>query len=115
MRDVGKLRVQQGQRAGKVKRRDKWLDARLSWRLRGVQHGDFVLSLVAGGECDAARLEAVKLVRDGSGIPMAIDRDREFADAGRKALDELPPSAGVNGLNAAADYLLSSVEAAASV
>ncbi len=71
--------------------------------------------LLGGPVDDAARLEAVKLVRDGSGIPMAIDRAREFADAGRKALDELPPSAGVNGLNAAADYLLSSVEAAASV
>ncbi len=67
-----------------------------------------------GGPLDpAARDKAIAIVRDGSGIAGTITRARGFADAGRAALDVLPGSPGVTGLSAAADYLLSSVEAAA--
>ncbi len=67
-----------------------------------------------GGPVDAAtRDKAIAIVRDGSGIPAAIDIARGYADAARDALRALPPSPGVTGLTAAADYLLDSVEAAA--
>jgi hypothetical protein len=44
----------------------------------------------------------------------AIAAARGFAEEGRAALSTLPDSPGVTGLTAAADYLLESVEAAAS-
>lgn len=71
---------------------------------------------IIGGPVDAeARDEAVRIVRSGPGIPRAIERARDYANSGRESLAELPSSPGVDGLNAAADYLLSSVEAAAAV
>lgn len=74
------------------------------------------LRSLLGGPVDAAtRDEAVRLVRSGPGIPLAIERARSYANSGRDSLAELPPSPGVEGLSAAADYLLSSVEAAAAV
>jgi len=67
-----------------------------------------------GGPIDAStRDAAASLVRDGQGIGLAVDRARAFADTGRSVLDALPASPGVTGLRAAADYLLISVEAAA--
>lgn len=74
------------------------------------------LQSMLGGPVDPATLDkAVQIVRDGDGIPLSIERARAYADAGRSSLSELPESAGVAGLSAAADYLLSSVEAAAAV
>ncbi len=67
-----------------------------------------------GGPVDAAtRDQAAALVREGDGIGRSIDRARAYADSGRAALAVLPDSPGVVGLTAAADYLLASVEAAA--
>ena len=67
-----------------------------------------------GGPLDAAtRDAAASIICEGSGVGLAIDRARSFADTGRSALDSLPASPGVTGLRAAADYLLDSVEAAA--
>jgi heptaprenyl diphosphate synthase len=80
--------------------------------LDGPTGGD--LRPLLGGPVDAAaRDEAAAIVRDGDGIDRAILRARAYADAGREALAVLPDSPGVVGLTAAADYLLDSVEAAA--
>ena len=80
--------------------------------LDGPTGGD--LRPLLGGPVDAAaRDEAAAIVRDGDGIGRAILRARAYADAGRDALAVLPDSPGVVGLTAAADYLLDSVEAAA--
>lgn len=69
-----------------------------------------------GGPTDpSTRDRAVRMVRSGDGIPGAIARARAYADSGRRSLDALPPSPGVDGLQAAAEYLLTSVEAAASI
>lgn len=57
--------------------------------------------------------KALTLIRQSDGIPAAIDRAREFATTGSQAISSLPASPGVTGLTAAAEYLLSSVEAAA--
>lgn len=75
--------------------------------------GQQLRPLLGGPVDEAARTEAVRLVRSGPGIPAAIERARGFAESGRTSLDELPPSPGVNGLRAAADYLVANVEAAA--
>jgi heptaprenyl diphosphate synthase len=76
-------------------------------------HGADLRALL-GGELDlAARDKAIDIVRDGPGIPASIARARVHADRGRDALAVLPDSPGVVGLSAAADYLLDSVEAAA--
>ncbi len=61
------------------------------------------------------RDRAAAIVRNGEGISRAIARAEAFAADGRAALATLPPSPGVTGLSAAADYLLASVEAAAAV
>lgn len=61
------------------------------------------------------RDRAAGIVRGGDGIGRAIERADGFAAEGRAALATLPPSPGVTGLSAAADYLLASVEAAATV
>lgn len=75
--------------------------------------GDELRSLL-GGPVDAdTRDHAAAIVRDGDGIPTAIEMARAYADSGRAALEELPPSPGVTGLHAAADYLMTNVEAAA--
>ena len=72
------------------------------------------LRSLLGGPVDViARDTAAAIVRDGSGIEQAISRARGYADTGRIALAILPESPGVVGLTAAADYLLDSVEAAA--
>ena len=72
------------------------------------------LRSLLGGPVDViARDTAAAIVRDGSGIEQAISRARGYADTGRIALEILPESPGVVGLTAAADYLLDSVEAAA--
>ena len=60
-----------------------------------------------------SRHKALDLVRAGDGITVTIEAARSQANEGRAALEQLPPSPGVTGLSAAADYLLSSVEAAA--
>ncbi len=62
---------------------------------------------------DPARAKALDLVRSGDGVAVTIAAARSQASDGRAALGELPPSPGVTGLRAAADYLLDSVEAAA--
>ncbi len=70
-------------------------------------------SLLGGTLDESARLRALDMVRSGDGIRQTIDRAREFAQAGHSALGDLPASPGIVGLNAAADYLLESVESAA--
>jgi heptaprenyl diphosphate synthase len=77
--------------------------------------GDELRSLL-GRPVDAdERDRAASIVRDGDGIGAAIGRANGFAAEGRAALAMLPDSPGVTGLSAAADYLLSSVEAAAAI
>jgi heptaprenyl diphosphate synthase len=76
-------------------------------------HGADLRSLLGGPVDQASRDKAIDIVRDGGAIPTVIARARAYADAGRDALSVLPDSAGVVGLSAAADYLLSNVEAAA--
>ena len=72
------------------------------------------LRSLLGGPVDViARDTAAAIVRDGSGIEQAISRARGYDDTGRIALAILPESPGVVGLTAAADYLLDSVETAA--
>ena len=78
-----------------------------------TDHGSELRALLGHPIDQASRDKAIDIVRDGSGIPAAIARARVYADAGRDALAVLPDSPGVTGLSAAADYLLSSVEAAA--
>jgi len=75
--------------------------------------GDELRSLLGGPVDAVTRDTAAAVVRDGSGIEQAIARARGYADSGRDALAILPDSPGVVGLTAAADYLLDSVEAAA--
>lgn len=75
--------------------------------------GERLRSMIGGPVDVTTRDAAAEIVRSGDGIPTAIRKARSFADLGRAALDELPPSPGVTGLHAAADYLLASVEAAA--
>ena len=78
-------------------------------------HGEELRSLL-GRPVDAdERDRAASIVRDGDGIGAAIGRANGFAAEGRAALAMLPDSPGVIGLSAAADYLLSSVEAAAAI
>ena len=62
----------------------------------------------------ATRDKAIEIVREDGGIENAISAARAFAEEGRAALATLPDSPGVTGLTAAAEYLLESVEAAAS-
>ena len=62
----------------------------------------------------ATRDKAIEIVREDGGIENAIAAARAFAEEGRAALATLPDSPGVTGLTAAAEYLLESVEAAAS-
>ena len=62
----------------------------------------------------ATRDKAIEIVREDGGIENAISAARAFAEEGRSALATLPDSPGVTGLTAAAEYLLESVEAAAS-
>ncbi len=62
---------------------------------------------------EPTRHKALAIVRDGEGIPRSIEAARGYAAEGRDALGELPPSTGVIGLTAAADYLLDTVETAA--
>jgi heptaprenyl diphosphate synthase len=76
-------------------------------------HGAELRSLLGGALDEASRERAAAMVRDGDGIDRAIARASEFAAQARTALALLPESPGVEGLSAAADYLLDSVEAAA--
>jgi heptaprenyl diphosphate synthase len=75
--------------------------------------GDELRALLGGPVDTAARDKAIDIVRDGGAIEVAIAQARAHADAGRGALAQLPASPGVNGLTAAADYLLETVESAA--
>jgi heptaprenyl diphosphate synthase len=75
--------------------------------------GDELRELLTPSLDEPARHKALAIVRNGDGIPSTIDAARAFAAEGRLALQELPPSPGVTGLGAAADYLLDSVETAA--
>ena len=78
-----------------------------------TDQGSELRELLGGPIDSAARDKAIAIVRDGPGIAGTIARARAYADEGRAALQQLPESAGVTGLSAAADYLLNSVEAAA--
>ena len=75
--------------------------------------GDELRELLSPPLDEPARQKALDLVRSGDGIRVTIEAARSQASTGREALAQLPPSPGVTGLGAAADYLLSSVEAAA--
>ena len=75
--------------------------------------GNQLRELLIEGIAPAEQAQAINLIRSGDGIPTAISRAREFAVMGSDAIASLPPSPGVTGLTAAAEYLLSNVEAAA--
>lgn len=75
--------------------------------------GSELRGLLGGSLDDDARDRAAAMVRDGDGVDRAIERANQFAAQGRASLAHLPESPGVIGLSAAADYLLDSVEAAA--
>lgn len=77
------------------------------------ERGDELRSLLGRVPNIRERERALEIVRDGDGVDATISRAREFAEAGQQALGELPPSPGVTGLSAAANYLLDTVEAAA--
>jgi heptaprenyl diphosphate synthase len=62
---------------------------------------------------ESARDRALALVRGSAHIEAAIDEARRRALGAEDALAPLPPSPGVRGLQAAAEYLVDSVEAAA--
>ena len=62
----------------------------------------------------AERDRAVEIIKEGGWIAGAIEIARHHSDRATKALGELPESPGVRGLTAAADHLVTSVEAAAS-
>lgn len=79
------------------------------------EHGNELRALLGGPVEPDQRDRAAAMVHDGDGIERAIERANEFASRGRTALAMLPGSPGVVGLSAAADYLLDSVESAASV
>jgi heptaprenyl diphosphate synthase len=76
--------------------------------------GEELRDILSGALDEPARQKALDLVRSGGGIPHTIEEARRFAERGRTALADLPPSPGVRGLGAAADYLVDTVEAAAS-
>ncbi|MFV0316499.1 MAG: polyprenyl synthetase family protein [Microthrixaceae bacterium] len=75
--------------------------------------GEELASMLHEGIDEPTRRKAIELVAAGEGIPHTIDRARQVAGAGRAALGELPPSPGMRGLDAAAAYLLETVETAA--
>jgi heptaprenyl diphosphate synthase len=75
--------------------------------------GDELRELLGSPLEEPTRRKALDIVRNGDGIGCAIDAARAHAAEGRTILEGLPPSPGVTGLSAAADYLLRSVEAAA--
>jgi len=62
---------------------------------------------------DTARARAVEIVTDGGWIAGAVDVARAHAARAVGALGQLPESPGVDGLSAAAEHLVASVEAAA--
>ncbi len=74
--------------------------------------GDILAELLNTEMDDPTRRKAIDMVRAGEGIPYTIDRARKVAATGREALSALPESPGVTGLNAAADYLIDTVERA---
>lgn len=74
--------------------------------------GAALTDLLGGTMDDPTRRKAIDIVRAGEGIPYTINHARRIATEGRTALAALPPSPGVTGLNAAADYLIDSVERA---
>lgn len=76
--------------------------------------GEALTELLGEGMDNPTRHKAIDIVRAGEGIPYTIDRARRIAAEGRTALAALPPSPGVTGLNAAADYLIDTVEQASS-
>ena len=74
--------------------------------------GDALREMLASPLDEPTRRKAIDLVRSGDGIPYTIERARREAARGRDALESLPPSPGVTGLGAAADYLIDNVERA---
>lgn len=76
--------------------------------------GEALNELLGESMDDPSRRKAIDIVRSGEGIPYTIDRARRIAAEGRTALAALPPSPGVTGLSAAADYLIDTVERASS-
>jgi heptaprenyl diphosphate synthase len=75
--------------------------------------GEEVATLLVDGIDATQRDRAIELVRSSGAIEVAIDAARVRANAARDALAPLPPSPGVRGLTAAAQYLVDSVEQAA--
>jgi heptaprenyl diphosphate synthase len=74
--------------------------------------GDALTKLLSEDMNEPTRRKAIDIVRAGEGIDYTIARARRIAADGRSALAALPPSPGVTGLNAAADYLIDTVERA---
>ncbi|HKY14978.1 MAG TPA: polyprenyl synthetase family protein [Microthrixaceae bacterium] len=93
----------------------------------GVYTLPVLLTLEHGAPADAAELRSLltdsldpvardrarDVIRGGEGIVASIDAARRHAANAAAALEPLPPSPGIRGLEAAARYLVDSVEAAA--
>ncbi len=75
--------------------------------------GDELRALLTPSMSEAQRDAAVLIVRDGGHVDGAIDVARTYAQTAASVLDDLPPGPGVDGFTAAAQHLVSSVEAAA--
>jgi len=80
--------------------------------LRG-DRGDELRAMLTDDMSEDTRASAVELVRGGPWVDGAIEVARDHARTATEALAQLPTSPGVDGLSAAADHLLASVEAAA--
>ncbi len=75
--------------------------------------GDELASLLSPDLTDDQRDRAVEIVRSSEGIDEAISVARRLAAEAVDVVAEFEPSPGVRGLSAAAEYLVTSVEAAA--
>jgi heptaprenyl diphosphate synthase len=75
--------------------------------------GDELRSLLVAGIQPEPLQRAVDLVRGSGAVGDAIAEARAHTDAATAILTDLPPSPGARGLQAAADYLVLSVESAA--
>ena len=80
----------------------------------GTPAAEELLPLLGPEMTEADRLEAARLVRGSDAIDESIALAAHHARGARDALADMPPSPGIRGLNAAADYLVDSVSEAAS-
>jgi len=78
-----------------------------------TERSDELRSLLVRNISETDRLNAVRIVRSSGAIDGAIDMARRFAAEATGILVDFGTSPGVDGLGAAADYLVASVERAA--